>query len=153
MSKYDASKEARAYYREYARNWRKNNLERSRASAKRHYEKNRDKIIEQQRSWRARRTEGYLLSAARRRAKSRGIPFNLSVDDICIPERCPVLGLPIDRNAAKWADNTPSLDRVDPRKGYVKGNVRVISRRANLLKNDATTDELWNLYLYSAGML
>ncbi len=37
---------------------------------------------------------------------------------------------------------SPSLDRIDSTKGYTKGNIWVISNRANTLKNDATLSEL-----------
>lgn len=81
-----------------------------------------------------------LLSAARGRAKAFGVPFSLSVDDVQIPERCPVLGFPLvlDRRC----DQSPSLDRVEREKGYVKGNVVVVSARANRIKSDATIPEL-----------
>lgn len=128
-------------------------MDRVRAASRRYYEKHRDKVNEYQRNWRAVRTEGYLLSAARRRAKKKGLDFNIEISDIIIPDVCPVLGVVIDRTAKKWGDNSPSLDRRDSRKGYVKGNVRVISLRANRLKGDATSRELWNLYLYSEGLL
>jgi hypothetical protein len=74
-----------------------------------------------------------LFNAAKGRAAAKGREFNLELQDIVIPERCPVLGIPMTR---------PSLDRIDNNKGYVKGNVRVISYRANVLKNDATVEEL-----------
>lgn len=81
-----------------------------------------------------------MLNAARARAKKRGLPFQLTIDDFTIPERCPALGTEIvldgDRDAA------PSLDRVVPSMGYVKGNVIVLSARANRIKNDATAPEL-----------
>jgi hypothetical protein len=77
--------------------------------------------------------ERLLWDAAKSRAKAKGRDFNIEVTDISIPSVCPVLNIPMD---------SPSLDRIDSSKGYVKGNVRVISVRANMLKNDATIEEL-----------
>jgi hypothetical protein len=50
--------------------------------------------------------------------------------------------LKYNKGRSGFFPDSPSLDRIDPSKGYVKGNVRVISARANLLKNDATVGEL-----------
>lgn len=83
-----------------------------------------------------------MLSAARSRAKQRGIPFQLKADDISIPARCPVLHVPL---GSGHRDNAPSLDRIKPALGYVPGNVIVISQRANRIKNDATPDELYDI--------
>ena len=80
-----------------------------------------------------------------------GYEFNLSVDDIQIPEICPVLGIPVFVVDGVMGDNSPSLDRLDPSKGYVKGNVNVISWRANNLKKDASTDELKLIIAYMEG--
>lgn len=84
-----------------------------------------------------------LMEGARNRAKKKGIPFELDYSDIIIPEFCPILGIPLFRNEGKTAcPNSPSLDRVNPDLGYVKGNVQVISHRANTIKNDASIEEL-----------
>ncbi len=45
-------------------------------------------------------------------------------------------------------NNYSTLDRVVPSLGYVKGNVRVISFRANRLKNNATIDEIRAILAY-----
>lgn len=74
-----------------------------------------------------------LFNAAKTRATAKGREFNLELTDIRIPELCPVF---------HTAMVSPSLDRIDSSKGYVKGNVRVISKRANQLKNNATVEEM-----------
>ena len=77
------------------------------------------------------------------RAKKAGIAFDLEVSDIVIPAVCPVLGIVLTPHEGKgYHPSSPSLDRIKPRLGYIKGNVRVISNRANLLKNDASAEEL-----------
>ena len=84
-----------------------------------------------------------MLNSARSRAKKKGIPFNLSIDDIDLPDTCPVLGIPLVLGGGfGQRDSSPSLDRVVPAMGYVKGNVIVTSFRANRIKNDATCAEL-----------
>lgn len=85
---------------------------------------------------------------ARKRAFSLGLPFGIEPEDISVPDRCPVLGLLLDGSCR---DRKPSLDRVVPSLGYVKGNVRVISFRANRIKSDATADELRAVLSYTEG--
>ena len=83
-----------------------------------------------------------LWCQAKKRAKKKGIKFDLSPTEIpIIPELCPVLGIPI-RITGELTDNSPSIDRIDNTKGYVKDNIRIISHRANRLKADATIEEL-----------
>lgn len=83
-----------------------------------------------------------MVRAAKARATKAGVPFNLRPEDLTIPHRCPVLGIPLIVGANKASDNSPSLDRVVPLLGYVPGNILIISNRANRIKNDATIDEL-----------
>lgn len=80
--------------------------------------------------------------SAKSRAKLSGIAFNIEISDVVIPAFCPVLRIAIDQTLTRLAPSSPTLDRVNPSKGYVKGNVRVISWRANRIKSDATADEL-----------
>lgn len=75
-------------------------------------------------------------------AAKRGIPFTIRWEDIEVPSHCPVLGVPLRRVAGMCVPEHPSLDRVDNTRGYVPGNVRVISHRANMIKGSATLDEL-----------
>lgn len=84
-----------------------------------------------------------LLNIARARAKQRNQEFSIELADITIPKFCPVLGIPLDNvSSTKRRWNRASLDRVDPSKGYVRGNIAVISWRANYLKGNATLEEL-----------
>jgi hypothetical protein len=57
--------------------------------------------------------------------------------------KCPALGVPLV--FGRRSPNNPSLDRIKPELGYVKGNIAVISRRANAIKQDATADELFRV--------
>lgn len=96
-----------------------------------------------------------MYASAKHRATRKGIEFNIDLDDIVIPEKCPVLGIPLERNRSDrrgFTDNSPSLDRVDNNKGYVKGNVCVISMRANSCKGNLEPWEIKAVYEYSVKM-
>ena len=82
---------------------------------------------------------------AQYRAKKKGIPFTISMEDIVIPETCPLLGIPLVSTNNKRDPRNPSLDQIDPGKGYTPDNIQVISSRANWLKADATLQELKTL--------
>lgn len=86
--------------------------------------------------------------AAKGRANRQGLPFDIQPEDIVIPTTCPILGIKLISKKGGRTNNTPSLDRIRPEKGYVKGNVRVISWRANRLKNDASLEELEKIVKY-----
>lgn len=105
--------------------------------------------------WRKDNPEKYLFQTAKGRAKKYGLEFTISVEDIVIPEKCPVLGIPLFiRQGFKGGGknpNNPSLDRINSDLGYIKGNVQVISWRANDLKKDGTYEEFKKLteFLYA----
>ena len=86
-----------------------------------------------------------MVHRAKRKSMHKNIPFDLSANDIHIPAVCPVLGIPIFVGSGIFCDNSPSLDRRVPSIGYVRGNVEVISYRANRIKNDAILEELEKL--------
>jgi hypothetical protein len=115
-------------FRAYWRKW-----------AKKHYKRLRKKIVARGRRWRKENPIRVALQAARRRAKLAGVPFNLRPQDVSVPSRCPVLGTRMVG---------PQLDRINPQRGYVRGNVAVISKRANRLKSDATLKELEAIVAY-----
>lgn len=111
--------------------------------AKRHYDNNPE-YFKEKRRLEAEDVPRKILWRIRNRAKTAGIPFDLELEDIIVPEVCPVLGIKIETIIGGGANQygSPSMDRIYPDRGYVKNNVRVISNRANLLKSDATIEEL-----------
>lgn len=157
--------------REYSARWVKENPERVKAYTKAHRERraeanrkykeaNPEKVAAAKRAWfdanpaylqgyYVRNRAKYMLAMARRRAAKAGVPFSLTEADIEMPAVCPVLGIEIRVDArGGFNPHSPSVDRLVPALGYVPGNVRVISNRANLLKRDATLDELRALVAY-----
>lgn len=89
-----------------------------------------------------RNPKGFMLLKARERAKRLGVPFTITTDDFEIPSVCPLLGVEMSPGVARCGDYSPTLDRIVPDKGYVPGNVWVISLKANRIKNNATPEEL-----------
>lgn len=87
-----------------------------------------------------------LWERAHRRALAQGVPFTIARTDVFVPTRCPVLGIEL-KVVGRRSDRSPSLDRIDPAKGYVPDNVRVISDKANRLKGNRTIKQLLNLAL------
>jgi len=92
--------------------------------------------------WKQKNPRQAILSSCRSSAKKKGIEFTLTLEDIQIPEECPVLGIPIIADNKPRTDNSPSVDRIDNSKGYVSENIVVVSWRANTLKKDASLEEL-----------
>lgn len=86
--------------------------------------------------------EKYIWAHVKSRTKKRGIEFTITPEDIRIPERCPLLDIPLEFGTNKHKDASPSLDRLDNSKGYVPGNVWVISFAANTMKRDASIPDL-----------
>lgn len=93
--------------------------------------------------------EYYVLARCKNRAKKKGIEFSLKLEDIIIPDFCPVLNIPLQKSDTGLASyNSPSVDRIDSTKGYTKDNIQIISWRANKLKADSTLEESFLIYQY-----
>jgi hypothetical protein len=95
--------------------------------------------------WQKRNVASRLCSIAKQRAKKRNVEFSILKEDVTVPEVCPILGVKLEMNNGSGAggkDNSYSLDRIDQSKGYIKGNVQVISHKANSMKFTASKDEL-----------
>lgn len=138
--------------------WRRNNPDKAKEYRRVNWERHKVRKKEERR---LARKEAYaqapketwlkeLFRDARDRAKKLGIPYDQDIPDLELPDKCPVLGIPLSYGGfrGKPKSDSPSLDRIVPELGYVKANIRVISYRANTLKNNATVDELRRVYLY-----
>lgn len=140
MSATDSRKKA-------SKSWRKQNLEAVRAYNRNYYQNNKATMSKQNATYRENERitnpKARMIRNAKCRANQMQIDFNITQEDIEIPTICPVLGIELRISNKKGGDdNSPSIDRIDNGRGYIKGNVRVISNRANKLKNNANVKEL-----------
>ena len=96
-----------------------------------------------------------MLRGAKVRAKNQGLAFNLTLSDCLIPELCPVFKVPlqVDRKRSGGDAWSPQLDRIIPSKGYVKGNVIVVSALANRIKNNATPTQIKQVAEFYARLM
>ena len=94
--------------------------------------------------WHRENPVGSILKTLRHRAKRKGLLFDLTKEDIIIPDICPIFGFKLEHNFGKNGGkyNSPSVDRSDNNKGYIKGNVWVISQLANAMKSEASPEQL-----------
>ncbi len=85
-----------------------------------------------------------MLRSAKHRAKRDNLPFDLELSDLVMPDVCPILGITLASNAGNGgvAHGSPSLDKVVPELGYVKGNVQIVSNLANLVKSDTSPEQM-----------
>jgi hypothetical protein len=88
----------------------------------------------------------------RKRNNTKGWEFTITMDDLVWPSHCPVLGIELDWFSPRVAENSPSFDRIDSSKGYVPGNVRIMSWRANRIKNDGTAEEHEKIASWMRGL-
>lgn len=170
-SRYQTDEAYRERKKQIAKRAREQNKERARKWALSYKERNRDAVNAAAKDWYNSKPENErkeysrakyyksitrsLLSNAKSRASKHNIPFNITVDDIIVPDVCPVLGIPLVWGAGRGRmnDNSPSLDKIIPDRGYVRGNICVISWRANRLKNDASLRELQAICDYISRIL
>ena len=127
----------------YTSEWRNKNPERAKEYRDYYHEsgKSRENYI----NLAHRNLQSHLYYRAKNNAKVRGVEFNLTIDDIVVPEKCKYLDIALSNNVGKSCNglkDSYSVDRIDPKKGYVKGNVQIISKLANTMKNEASIEEL-----------
>jgi hypothetical protein len=127
------------------------NFENISLKSKKRYQENKDKedFRFKVKTYRKANPKKSMLRGAKNRAKLKGMEFNLVESDIVIPKYCPVYPeIELIMNDGKPSYNSPSLDRVDNNKGYIKGNVRVISSKANILKKNGSLEDFKRLIEY-----
>lgn len=87
----------------------------------------------------------YIWRRAREQNNSgRQLIYTIRPEDIVVPSHCPILGIKLKFHYGYRGHfpDTPSIDRIDNTKGYVPGNVQVISSKANTMKSNANKEEL-----------
>ena len=150
-TKEQCQKYNRAYYEKNKEKLKQNsvdyyhqNKEKVLVTVQTYREENREIIREKGKEYYRRNLKNRMINGARARSKKSGIEFDLTVDDFEIPDVCPLLCIPLyvadGRKTVKF--NSASLDRIDSSQGYIKGNVWVISHKANTMKSNATLDEM-----------
>jgi hypothetical protein len=119
------------------------NKEKTLENVKKYRDENREVIREKGREYYRRKHKNRLLNAARSRAKRSGLAFDITEDDFDMVDQCPLLNIPlfIGEGRKSVKPNSPSMDRIDSTKGYVKGNVWIISYKANTMKSNSTLEE------------
>ena len=109
------------------RQYRKDNLEKVRELTRNRYDT---------------RPNYYMYHAAKKRAKEKDLPFDIELGDVVIPQYCPILNIELIRSKGTISPSSPTLDKIVPEKGYVKGNIQIISKLSNTMKNNATINQL-----------
>ena len=119
------------------------NPELFRTKRKEEYEKNKEEYRKRYKS----NIVCIKMHGAKDRAKRNNLPFNLTEQDIKdvwpIDNKCPALDIEfiIGGHETKNYDS-PSLDRIIPSKGYVKGNIQIVSALANNIMSNATPEQV-----------
>lgn len=94
-----------------------------------------------------------MILKQKHRAKVRNIEFAITEQDISpLPTHCPILDIELDYYSSKnGAHNIATIDRIDNSKGYIPGNVHIISLLANRVKGDINIEQLEKLLTYMKG--
>ncbi len=134
--------------KEYSKAYYQKNRTSIRATAKRYYERNKVLKGRGRNPQEPPSREKKMWYVSKSRAKGKNLPFTLSIEDIVIPDICPVLGIPLFCAGGRTNPNSPSIDRLDSQGGYTPDNIHIISWRANKIKTDAKLWELEALVAY-----
>lgn len=124
--------------REYQRQWKKNHPGFWKSSPSSSPAARHNRYVR----WVVQDVRKVLYQRAKSRAKKAGVEFSIELADIIVPDVCPIFKIPLSTSEKQRSNSSPSLDRIDSSKGYIKGNVWVISWRANHLKSNSSLEEL-----------
>lgn len=119
--------------------YRNRNIEKSRAYERKLYSKNRPKLLTS-RPW------AYLLTSRRNEARKRNIPFDLTHEWACArwTGRCEITGIEFRLNGKNGPHPfSPSLDKIDPKRGYAQDNCRFILWGCNAIKGVGTDEDMY----------
>lgn len=114
----------------------------------------RHKLKHPEKTW-----AGDIVRQARYRAAKANPPIPHTINAAYIvsilTDTCPVFGTPfVFKGNKKMLPESPSLDRLDPKLGYVPGNIAVISMKANQIKNAFGSEDILKVgeWLKSRGL-
>lgn len=71
--------------------------------------------------------------------------FTIKFEDVPWVTHCPILGIKLNYKGKSFSDDYASFDRIDSSKGYIKGNVAIISWKANKMKSNGSSKDHRNI--------
>jgi hypothetical protein len=106
---------------------------------KKYYEKNRERILTRKKKDKL----ADILRHSKKRAKKIGVDHSIDREylESILTDTCPIFNVKFISNG-NLNDWSMTLDRINPQKGYVKGNVQFLSHKANRMKSNASIEEL-----------
>jgi hypothetical protein len=133
--------------KEYAREWYKKhyqeNIEVERERSRKYYQENKEAHKERSRK---QRQEKPWIEMTIKAKKRKHLPFNITSEYIKSiwpkDNKCPALGIELKQGVKKVIDSSPTLDRIDNSKGYIKGNVQIVCNLANRIMTSATPEQV-----------
>lgn len=126
---------SKEYNREYMRLYREKYPDRVKATRLKMDKKGR---YAYNTKWRDENPARTALYNCRKSAKERGLSCEIELSDLVIPQVCPVFNTPF----VKHTMYSVSVDRINNKVGYTADNIQIISRKANIMKNSASVEEL-----------
>lgn len=139
--------------KKYRRKMTEAQKEKKRIRQRKWNEKNKLRLAELARSYRRAYPADRILKASKQSAKKKGLEHSIMVADLLpLPEFCPVFGFKLDYNLSKFGETSPSIDRINNEKGYVKGNIVIVSWKANALKKNGTIQDFQRLIDFYKGL-